>query len=121
VQGWLIVVYEFAIMSEISKGVPPMAEVKIKCEYPESIKKLFQNAIDKEWQSLLDGIARTEARLKEFEAKYQVSTEEFLRRFENDEIQHRLDREFDEWIGESWMLKSLLEEWEHLKGLEIVN
>ena len=98
-----------------------MAEVKIKCEYPESIKKLLQNAIDKEWQTLLNGIARTEARLKEFEAKYQLSTEEFLRRFENDEIPHRLDMDFDEWIGESWMLKSLSEELEHLKGVEIVN
>ncbi len=29
--------------------------------------------------------------------------------------------DFDEWIGESWMLKILSEELEHLKGVEIVN
>lgn len=98
-----------------------MPEVKIRCESPESIKKILKNAIDQEIQVLLAGIDRTNSRLKYFESKYQLSTDVFLERFENNEIEHRLDLEFDEWIGESWMLKSLLEELEKLKGIEIVN
>lgn len=46
-------------------------------------------------RSLKTGIRRTEERIQEFETKYQMPTEEFLRRFENDEFQHRLDMEFD--------------------------
>lgn len=44
-----------------------------------------------------------------------------MRRFENDELQHRLDMEFDEWIGESWMCKSLQEELEEIRGIEFLN
>lgn len=98
-----------------------MPEVKIRCESPESIKKILKNAIDQEIKVLLAGIDRTNSRLKYFESRYQLSTDEFLKRFENDEIEHRLDLEFDEWIGESWMLKSLLEELEKLKEIKIVN
>lgn len=72
-------------------------------------------------QRLEDGIRPTEERLKEFESKYQMTTEEFLHRFENDEIAHRLDMEFDEWIGESLMLDSLREKAEKLTRVEFFN
>ena len=72
-------------------------------------------------QRLEDGIRRTEQRLKKFETKYQMTTEEFLRRFENDEITHRLDMEFDEWIGESLMLDSLREKADRLTVFECIN
>lgn len=98
-----------------------MAELKIICEYPDSLKQLIEEALAKRIASLRDGIRRTEERLRQFEAKYELSTDEFLRRFENDELQHRLDMEFDEWIGESWMLKRLREDLDQLRGVEFVN
>lgn len=98
-----------------------MAELKIICEYPDSLKQFIEEALSKRIASLSDGIQRTEERLREFEAKYQLSTEEFLRRFENDELQHRLDMEFDEWVGESRMLKMLREKLDKLRGIEFVN
>jgi len=64
-------------------------------------------------RSLLDGIQRTEQRLREFEKKYQLSTEEFLQRYQNDEFEETL--ELDGWIGEYWMLKSWRQEVEELK------
>lgn len=98
-----------------------MAELKIICEYPDSLKQFIEEALSKRIASLKDGIRRTEERINEFEDKYKMSTEEFLRRFENDELQHRLDMEFDEWVGESRMLKMLCEKLDKLKGIEFVN
>jgi ribosome biogenesis GTPase A len=95
-----------------------MAELKIKCEQPEFLKLLFQDTLRDRIENLEKGIKLTRERLVEFEIKYQLSTVEFLRRFANDEIQHRLDRSFDEWIGESRMLKTLQEKLDLLKGVE---
>ena len=96
-----------------------MAELKIICEYPDSLKQFIEEALSRRIASLKDGIRRTEERIKEFESKYQMSTEEFLRRYENDEIQETL--ELDEWIGESLMLKGLQEDLDTLRGIEFVN
>ncbi|MFB2972111.1 hypothetical protein ACE1CD_24390 [Aerosakkonema sp. BLCC-F183] len=96
-----------------------MAELKIICEYPDSLKQFIEEALSKRIASLKDGIRRTEERIKEFESKYQMPTEEFLLRYENDEIQETL--EIDEWIGESLMLKGLQEDLTTLRGIEFVN
>ena len=96
-----------------------MNELTIKCQHPEWLKRLIEDAVSKRLNSLKEGIEKTEKRLYEFEAKYQLSTEEFLQRYRNDEFEETL--ELDEWIGESWMLKSLRQEVEELKGVEFVN
>ncbi len=65
------------------------------------------------------GIRRTEQRLGELEARYQLSTEEFTRRFEADEFEETL--EFAEWVGESRLLKRLCEKADTLWGIEFAN
>jgi hypothetical protein len=65
------------------------------------------------------GIKRTEERIKAVETQYQLSTEEFLTRFNNDELEHSLD--FDEWIGEAKMLKHLQQKKIAIEGVEFVN
>jgi hypothetical protein len=62
------------------------------------------------------GIQMTELRLREFEAKYQMPTEEFIRRYENDEFQETL--EFGEWVGEYRMRQGLVEDANQLRGIE---
>lgn len=58
--------------------------------------------------SLLEvGIRRTERRLHEFESNYRMTTKEFVRRFENDELGETL--ELAEWIGEYRLLQRLNE------------
>ncbi len=69
-------------------------------------------------KSLKSGIAKTKKRLLEFEEKYQLSTQEFLLRYENDEFEETL--ELDEWIGEALMLKRLEEKIEKLGDIEFV-
>lgn len=98
-----------------------MEEIKIICKDAESLRQMFETALAERLQRLEAGIRRTEERLKEFETKYQMTTEEFLHRFETDEITHRLDMEFDEWIGESIMLDSLRKKADRLTGVQFVN
>lgn len=95
-----------------------MAELKIKCEQPEFVRHLFQDVLRERIEGLEKGIERTLERLQEFENKYELSTVEFLSRFANDELHHRLDMDFDEWIGESRMLTTLQDKLYLLKGVE---
>ncbi|MDY6804364.1 MAG: hypothetical protein SXA11_11225 [Cyanobacteriota bacterium] len=96
-----------------------MNELRIKCKHPEWLKRSIEDAINHRFNSLKDGIEKTEKRLYEFEAKYQLSTEEFLQRYRNDEFEETL--ELDEWIGEASMLKRLREKYENLGGIEFVS
>ncbi|MGD1701543.1 hypothetical protein [Dapis sp. BLCC M229] len=95
-----------------------MSELKIKCQHPESLKNTIENMISDRVKSLKSGIAKTKKRLLEFEEKYQLSTQEFLLRYENDEFEETL--ELDEWIGEALMLKRLEEKIEKLRDIEFV-
>lgn len=84
----------------------------------ESIRPLVESALAREAGLLEVAIRQTEARLHAFEAQYQMSTDEFLRRFANDEIAETLD--LDEWIGESRLLDRLFQKQIALKGIAIV-
>ncbi|MBC6480741.1 MAG: hypothetical protein GDA56_26195 [Hormoscilla sp. GM7CHS1pb] len=61
-----------------------MAQLKIVCKHPDCLKLFFKDMLAKELQLLAHSIQRTESRLREFEDKYQLSTEKFLHRYEND-------------------------------------
>lgn len=69
---------------------------------------------------LLDAsIRQSEQRLYEFETKYQWSTNEFISRFENDEIEETL--EFSEWVGEYRLLERLREKATIIQGIKSAN
>ena len=82
-----------------------MAELKIESKDPESLRRIIKSALSERLQSVQAGIKKTKERLLSFETQYQLSTEEFINRFNNDELSHSFD--FDEWIGESRMLEHL--------------
>ena len=96
-----------------------MAELKLRSKDPESLRRIIQSALSERLQSVTTGIKRTEKRLQEFETKYQLSTEEFINRFNNDELSHSFD--FDEWIGESRMLTHLQQTKESIEEIDFVN
>jgi len=96
-----------------------MAELKLSSKYPDSLKRIIQSALSERLHSIEAGIKRTEERLREFETKYQLPTEDFIIRFNNDELRHSFD--FDEWIGESRMLAHLRETKEAIEEVEFVN
>ncbi len=96
-----------------------MAELKLRSKDPDSLRRIIQSALSERLQSVIKGIKRTEERLQEFETKYQLSTEEFITRFNNDELSHSFD--FDEWIGESRMLAHLQQMKESIEEIDFVN
>ena len=96
-----------------------MAELKLSSKDPDSLRRIIQSALSERLQSVTAGIKRTEERLLEFETKYQLSTEEFITRFNNDELSHSFD--FDEWIGESRMLTHLQQTKESIEGIDFVD
>ena len=96
-----------------------MTELKLISKHPDSLKQIIQSALSERLHNIEAGIKRTEERLQEFETKYQLSTAEFIESFNNDELPHNFD--FDEWIGESRMLKHLQEKKEIIEEIQFVN
>ncbi|MEM1170994.1 MAG: hypothetical protein AAGJ08_18415 [Cyanobacteria bacterium P01_H01_bin.35] len=96
-----------------------MAELTLSSKDPDFVRRIIQTALSERLQSVKAGIKKTEERLQEFETKYQLSTEEFIARFNNDELSHSFD--FDEWIGESRMLAHLLQTKESIEDIDFVD
>jgi hypothetical protein len=76
-------------------------------------------AIQNEIRLLQAGIRRTEQRLTDFEAEYGLSSPEFVRRYENDELAETLD--FAEWVGEFHLLERLNEKAETLREIRFAH
>lgn len=74
-------------------------------------------ALHNELRLLESGIRQTKNRLKKFEEKYNMTTENFIFNYENDAIGETL--EFAEWIGESRMLERLTDKSEALKNIHV--
>ena len=64
-------------------------------DYP--LRDVIEGALANETRLLQAGIDRTEERLHKLELQRQLSTAEFLRRYEEDEFAESL--ELTEWIG----------------------
>ncbi len=96
-----------------------MAELKLRSKDPDSLRRIIQSALTERLQTVRAGIKKTEERLQEFETKYQLSTEEFITRFNNDEFSHSFD--FDEWIGEFRMLTHLQQTKKSIEEIDFVN
>lgn len=96
-----------------------MVELKLISNRKSNLEPLVKDALDNELRLLEAGIRQTEQRLRKFEEKYQLNTEEFISRYENDEIKETL--ESAEWIGEFRMWKRLKEKVEALRDVQFAN
>jgi len=81
------------------------------------LRPLIEAAIHNELRLLENGVRRTEKRLKSFEEKYNLSTNDFLQRYEKDELSETLD--CDEWVGEYRLLGRLREKVSTLQEIHI--
>lgn len=93
--------------------------LKLRSSQPESLKAMIQTALNHRLQDLESGLQQTQARLKQFETQYQWSTEQFVELFTNDQLQHSMD--FDEWLGEAWMLEKIQQKIAIIKEIEFVD
>ncbi len=96
-----------------------MAELKIRSKDPESLRRIIKSALSERLQSVQVGIEKTKKRLLKFETKYQLSTSDFIKHFNNNELPHSFD--FDEWIGESRMLEHLQKTKESIEEIDFVD
>ncbi len=96
-----------------------MTELTLVSAHQRPLKPLIEAALANELRLLQAGIQRTEQRLQEFEAKYQLTTPEFICRFEDDDFEETL--EFAEWIGEHRLLQKLREKTEILQGIKFAH
>ena len=92
-----------------------MVELKLVSDTERPLRPIVENALANELRLQEAGIQRTEQRLREFEASYRMSTPEFLRRYENNELGETL--EFAEWIGEYRLLERQREKADTLRGI----
>jgi hypothetical protein len=85
--------------------------------YP--LQPLVKAALANELRLLEVGIQRTEQRLRELERTHQMSTAEFVARYENNELPETL--EFAEWIGEHRLLMRLRDKAETLRDIQFAD
>jgi hypothetical protein len=96
-----------------------MPALTLTSTHRRPLRPLVEAAIQNELRLLQAGIRRTEERLHAFEAEYDLSTQEFLRRYENDELSEMLT--FAEWIGEYRLLTRLREKAETLQEIRFAD
>ncbi|NEP09607.1 MAG: hypothetical protein F6K14_05125 [Symploca sp. SIO2C1] len=96
-----------------------MAELKLRSKDANFLRRIIESALSERLQSIKAGIKKTEERLQQLEIKYQLSTEELITRFNNDELEHNFY--FDEWIGESRMLAHLQQTKESIEEIDFVD
>jgi len=96
-----------------------MADLRLVSTSKCQLKPLVEGALSNELRLMEAGIRRIEQRLLEFEEKYHLETQEFISRYENDEMEETTN--FDEWIGEFRLLTRLREKADTLRDIRFAN
>jgi len=96
-----------------------MAELTLVSPSHRPLQPLVEGALQNELRLLEAGIRRSEQRLHEFEARYGLSTADFVQRYEHDELEETL--EFAEWIGEHRLRARLLEKPDALRAIRFAD
>jgi hypothetical protein len=82
-----------------------LQQVTIQTSNLEQFKSMLKTALEREAKLLEYSIERTRQALARFEARYQMSSDEFERKFKNREIEETLD--FLDWWMEVEALRHL--------------
>jgi hypothetical protein len=94
-----------------------MGKVLLKSDNKASIKELVIDALEAEKKELLAALLKTKECLAKFEAKYHISTLDFISR--NNESLNLENMEAVEWQGEYETLKQLEEKLNLLKEIKV--
>ena len=96
-----------------------MAELKLISDRNRQLKPLVEAALKNELRLLDAGIKRTEQNMRVFEKKFRLNTQEFIARYEKDEMEETLD--YADWVGEHRMLGRLQEKADTLRTIRFAN
>ena len=100
-------------------GDKQMTELVLTSNQQLPLRPLVETALANEVRLLEVGIRRTERRLREFETAHQMTTKDFVRRFENDELNETL--KLAEWIGEYRLFQRLSDKTAALRGVRFAS
>lgn len=92
-------------------------QVTISTDSPVALKPLLESAIRSELRLLELGLERTRKQLQSFETQYDLSSQEFARRFEAGELAESLDN--IDWSGEIETLRRLEAHRQALQGARL--
>jgi len=83
-------------------------QIVVNTQNSETMRPILRSALHRELKLLEQGIRRTLMHLASFEKQYNMGTDEFLPRFNKDDLGETPD--FIDWYGETKMLASLYEQ-----------
>jgi hypothetical protein len=96
-----------------------MTDVRLVSKGERELKPLVEAALANELRLIEAGMQQAKNAIRALESRYQMATQEFLLRYENDEIEETMD--FAEWIGEVRLVKRLQEKAETLRDIQVEN
>jgi non-ribosomal peptide synthetase component F len=96
-----------------------MVELTLVSKHERPLRPLVEAALANEIRLLEAGMRQTRQRLAELEAHHGMSTDDFIRRFEDDELDETLD--LIEWMGEYRLLQRLQDKANTLREIEFAN
>ena len=96
-----------------------LQQIIIRTTDKSSLKPLLESAIENQKKALKAGLARTQARLAEFERQYSMTSEEFERRLAVRELEEIFD--FTDWRMEIGMRALLEKKYATLQEAHIVD
>lgn len=98
-----------------------MVKLEIKSDYSdmETLKNLVKTAIKSEIKNLQRSLRKTNQLLKQFEEKYQISSDYFLDNYTAEDLQGG-DDEYISWLGEIKIKQKLTNSLEKLRAIEYV-
>lgn len=96
-----------------------MTDLRLVATRKHQLRPPVEAALANELRLMEAGIRRTEQRILEFEQKYHLGSQDFIARYENDEMEETID--FEEWIGEFRLLERLREKADTLKDIRFAN
>ncbi len=94
-----------------------MSRIVLESDTGENLRYLIKLAIENEIKIIRHGLDRTRKKLKEFEDKYGMKSEEFYKRYNNGEMGDDMD--YIKWAGEYETLQQLEKDYNELKGIEL--
>jgi phage shock protein A len=96
-----------------------MTDIRLVSTGKRELRPLVEAALANELRLLEAGMRQSEQKIRAFEKEYQMITQEFISRYENDEISETMD--FAEWIGELRLLERMREKAETLRDIRFAN
>jgi hypothetical protein len=92
-------------------------QVTVTTDSSVALKPLLESAVRTELRMLEIGLERTAQRLRDFEERFGLGSEEFERRFDSGQIDESLD--FIEWVGEIKTYRLLQAQRQELQGVRL--